>query len=117
MKFRRGNRIRLLRNVEEYFPALEREIDAAASEIFLETYIFEADDTGERVAAALMRAARRGVLVHLMIDGFGSRLFPEDQRRRLLDAGVQLLVYRPELWAFKLRSTRLRRLHRKLAVV
>jgi cardiolipin synthase len=30
---------------------------------------------------------------------------------------VQLLVYRPELWALRLRSTRLRRLHRKLAVV
>jgi cardiolipin synthase len=117
MKFRRGNRIRLLRNVEEYFPALEREIDAATSEIFLETYIFEADDTGQRIAAALMRAARRGVLVHLMIDGFGSRPFPEDQRRQLLDAGVQLLVYRPELWTFSLRRTRLRRLHRKLAVV
>ena len=117
MKFRRGNQIRLLRNVEEYFPALEREIDAAVSEIFLETYIFEADHTGQRIAAALARAARRGVLVHLMIDGFGSRLFPEDQRRQLLDAGVQLLVYRPELWTFRLRSTRLRRLHRKLAVV
>ncbi|HKQ25017.1 MAG TPA: cardiolipin synthase ClsB [Burkholderiales bacterium] len=117
MKLRRGNRIRLLRNVEEYFPALVHEIDAAANEIFLETYIFEADDTGERVAASLMRAARRGVLVHLMIDGFGSRLFPEDQRRQLLDAGVQLLVYRPELWALKLRRTRLRRLHRKLALV
>jgi len=117
MKLRRGNRIRLLRNVEEYFPALEREIDAAATEIFLETYIFEADDTGQRIAAALMRAARRGVLVHLMIDGFGSRLFPEDQRRQLLESGVQLLVFRPELWAIKLRSTRLRRLHRKLAVV
>lgn len=117
MKFRRGNRIRLLRNVEEYFPALESEIDAAASEIFLETYIFEADDTGQRIAAALMRAAMRGVLVHLMIDGFGSRLFPADQRRQLLDAGVQLLVFRPELWTFRLRSTRLRRLHRKLAIV
>ena len=117
MKFRRGNRIRLLCNVEEYFPALEREIDAAASEIFLETYIFVPDDTGQRIAAALIRAARRGVLVHLMIDGFGSRPFPEVQRRQLLDAGVQLLVYRPELWAFRLRSTRLRRLHRKLVVV
>lgn len=117
MKFRRGNRIRLLRNVEEYFPALERELDAATSEIFLETYIYEPDDTGRRIAAALMRAARRGVLVHLMIDGFGSRPFPEDQRRQLLESGVQLLVYRPELWAFRLRRTRLRRLHRKLAVV
>ena len=117
MKLRRGNRIRLLRNVEEYFPALEREIDAAASEIYLETYIFEDDDTGQRIAAALMRAARRGVLVHLMIDGFGSHLFPEAQRRKLLESGVQLLVYRPELWKFRIKSTRLRRLHRKLAVV
>jgi cardiolipin synthase len=117
MKLRRGNRIRLLRNVEEYFPALEREIDAAASEIFLETYIFEDDDTGQRIAAALMRAARRGVLVHLLIDGFGSRLFPEGPRRQLLESGVQLLVFRPELWTFRFRSTRLRRLHRKLAVV
>ena len=117
MKLRRGNRIRLLRNVEEYFPALEREIDAAASEIFLETYIFEDDDTGQRIAAALMRAARRGVLVHLMIDGFGSHLFPEDPRRQLLESGVQLLVFRPELWTFRFRRMRLRRLHRKLAVV
>ncbi len=117
MKLRRGNRIRLLRNIDEYFPALEREIDAAVSEIFLETYIFEADDTGQRIAAALIRAARRGVLVHLMIDGFGSRLFPEEQRGELLEAGVQLLVFRPELWSLRLRSTRLRRLHRKLAVV
>ena len=117
MKLRRGNRIRLLRNVEEYFPALEREIDAAASEIFLETYIFEDDDTGQRIAAALMRAARRGVLVHLMIDGFGSHLFPEGPRQQLLESGVQLLVYRPELWTFRIKSTRLRRLHRKLAVV
>jgi cardiolipin synthase A/B len=117
MRFRRGNRIRLLRNVEEYLPALEREIDAATSEIFLETYIFEAGDTERRVAAALVHAARRGVLVHLMIDGFGSRLFPEDQRRQLLEAGVQLLVFRPEVWTFRLRTTRLRRLHRKLVVV
>jgi cardiolipin synthase len=117
MKLRRGNLIRLLRNVEEYFPALEREIDAAASEIFLETYIFEDDDTGQRIAAALMRAARRGVLVHLTIDGFGSRLLPEGPRRQLLESGVQLLVFRPELWTFRIKSTRLRRLHRKLAVV
>jgi len=117
MKLRRGNRIRLLRNGEEYFPALEREIDAAASEIFLETYIFEDDDTGQRIAAALMRAARRGVLVHLMIDGFGSHLFSEGSRRQLLESGVQLLVFRPELWTFRIKSTRLRRLHRKLAVV
>ena len=117
MKFREGNRIELLRNGVEYFPALEVEIDAASSEIHLETYIFEADETGTRVAGALMRAARRGVAVHLLVDGFGSRLFAQNLQPLLLEAGVQSLVFRPETSLLKFRRTRLRRLHRKLAVI
>ena len=117
MRFRDGNRLDLLRNGEQYFPELEREIDAAASEIYLETYIFEADATGERIAQALMRAARRGVIVHLLVDGFGSRLFEQKLHQRLLEAGVQALVFRPERSLFRLRRTRLRRMHRKLAII
>jgi len=117
MTFRDGNRIDLLCNGEQYFPALEREIDSAESEIHLETYIFETDATGERIAQALVRAARRGVAVHLLVDGFGSRSFAQKLQPRLLEAGVQALVFRPELSMFKLRRTRLRRLHRKLAVI
>jgi cardiolipin synthase len=117
MRLHDGNRIDLLRNGEQYFPALEREIDAATSEIHLETYIFEADATGERIAQALMRAARRGVAVHLLVDGFGSRPFAQNLQPRLLEAGVQSLVFRPELSLLKFRRTRLRRLHRKLAVI
>lgn len=117
MKFRDGNRIELLRNGVEYFPALEEEIDIASSEIYLESYIFEADETGNRIAGALIRAASRGVAVHLLVDGFGSRLFSHNLQTPLLDAGVQSLVFRPETSLFKLRRTRLRRLHRKLAVI
>jgi len=117
MRLRDGNRLDLLRNGEEYFPALEREIDAAAHEIHLETYIFEADATGNRIAEALMRAARRGVDVRLMVDGFGSRQFSQKLQPRLQEAGVQALVFRPERSLFKFRRTRLRRLHRKLAVI
>jgi len=117
MKIRDGNRIDLLCNGGQYFPALEREIDAAASEIYLEAYIFEADATGHRIAQALMRAARRGVAVHLLVDGFGSRMFAEKLQPRLLEAGVHSLVFRPERSLFKIRRTRLRRLHRKLAVI
>ncbi len=117
MRFRDGNSIDLLSNGEQYFPALEREIDAAASEIYLETYIFEADATGDRIAQALMGAARRGVAVFLLVDGFGSRLFAQRLQPRLLEAGVQSLVFRPESSLFKFRRTRLRRLHRKLAVI
>ncbi len=117
MRFREGNRIDLLQNGEQYFQALEREIDAAASEIYLETYIFETDATGERIAQALMRAARRGASVYLLVDGFGSRLFTQHMRPRLLAAGVRSLVYRPDRSPFQMRLTRLRRLHRKLAVI
>lgn len=117
MRFREGNRLHLLCNGEQYFPALEQEIDAAASEIYLETYIFAVDATGERIAQALVRAARRGVLVHLLVDGFGSRQFDLKMQSGLQQAGVQALVFRPERSLFQLRHTRLRRLHRKLAVI
>ena len=117
MRFRDGNCIDLLSNGVQYFPALEREIDAAAREVYLETYIFESDATGHRIAQALMRAARRGVAVFLLVDGFGSRPFARDLQPRLLEAGVQSLVFRPDNSLFKFRRTRLRRLHRKLAVI
>jgi len=117
MRFRDGNRIDLLRNGGQYFEVLEHEIDAAEREIYFETYIFEADATGDRITQALVRAAKRGVTVCLLVDGFGSRLFARNLQPRLLEAGVQSLVFRPEISLFKFRRTRLRRLHRKLAVI
>jgi cardiolipin synthase len=117
MRFREGNRVELLCNGEQYFPALEREIDAARVDIHLEFYIFEADATGERIAQALIRAASRGVSVRLLVDGFGSRSFPGSLHDGLLAAGVQSMVFRPERSLFRFRRTRLRRLHRKLVVV
>jgi cardiolipin synthase len=117
MIVRPGNRIRLLESGAQYFPELERAIDAAEREIYLETYIFEADETGHRIAQALARAARRRVIVHVLIDGFGSRQFPDDLRAGLEEAGVQLLMYRPEIYRWRLRRHRLRRLHRKLVVI
>lgn len=117
MKLRAGNSVRLLKSGGEYFPELIRVIDGASQEIFLESYIFEHDDTGRRVADALIAAASRQVLVQVLIDGFGSRHFPRDLKSRMTDAGVRLLFYRPgvSLWHFK--RVRLRRLHRKLAVI
>ncbi|HWQ38711.1 MAG TPA: cardiolipin synthase ClsB [Burkholderiales bacterium] len=117
MIVRPGNRIRLLESGAEYFPELERAIDSAEREIYLETYIYEADETGYRIADALIRAARRGVDVHVLIDGFGSREFPDDLRSKMDMAGVQLLVYRPGQFLWRLQRHRLRRMHRKLAVI
>jgi cardiolipin synthase A/B len=115
--FLSGNRITLLETGIEYFPALLAAIDGATIEIHLETYIYADDDTGRAVSAALMRAARRGVTVRVMVDGFGARDFPATQGAELLAAGAEVQVYRPELATFRLRRHRLRRLHRKLSVI
>jgi len=74
--FRHGNRIDLLVGGEDYFPAIEAAMDAAREEIYLETYIFQNDSTGQRIAAALARAATRGVATHVMVDGFGCKFIP-----------------------------------------
>ncbi len=115
--FVEGNRITLLRNGSEYFPALESAIDRAHHEVHLETYIFEYDATGIRISEALKRAARRGVTVRLLLDGFGSQNLPQEAIQNLLNTGVQVLIFRKEISSFRLRRNRLRRMHRKLAVV
>lgn len=112
-----GNAIALLENGLQYFPALEAEIDAARHEVFLETYIFSKDVVGRRIAAALARAAARGVRVRVLVDGFGGRDFVRDLMPGLVEDGVEVLIYRRELRVMSLRRHRLRRMHRKIALI
>ena len=72
-RFLPGNLITLLRSGGEYFPALVFAIDRAEREVWLETYIYADDDVGRIVTAALVRAARRGLLVRVLVDGWGAR--------------------------------------------
>ncbi|MBL8511346.1 MAG: cardiolipin synthase ClsB [Betaproteobacteria bacterium] len=112
-----GNRLVLLKNGMEFFPALEAAIAEAQQEIRIETYIFQNDATGTRIANALIDAAWRGVRVFVLVDGVGSRLTPLSFFKRLRDAGVTVLVYRPELQFFNLNKSRFRRVHRKIILV
>ena len=117
MQYAGGNRLTLLRNGEQYFPALVAAIDAAHLEVFLESYIYADDETGSLITDTLARAAARGVRVRLLIDGFGAREFPERWLRALRDAGGRVLTFRPEFARLRLRRGRLRRMHRKLAAI
>ncbi|GAA5178665.1 cardiolipin synthase ClsB [Niveibacterium umoris] len=112
-----GNQVTLLECGVQYFPALIAAIDAAQREVHLETYIYALDPTGEAVTLALTRAAARGCAVRVLVDGFGGRDFADHTAPRLRAAGVEVLIYRQELRALRIRRHRLRRLHRKLAVI
>ncbi len=116
-EFKPGNRLTLLDSGTDYFPALLTAIAEARIEIYLESYIFAADEIGHAVAAALCQAAGRGVQVNVTVDGFGGRNFAADFLPQLTAAGVRAMYYRPEIGRFHLKRHRLRRLHRKLVVI
>ena len=56
-----GNRITLLVNGDEYYPAVFDAIDHAKQKVILETFIWFEDDVGKQLHSVLLRAALRGV--------------------------------------------------------
>ena len=112
-----GNQIQLLRNGSAYFPALAAAIAQAKQSIYLQTYIFEVDIAGTLIADALKAAAQRGVTVRVLLDGFGCKDMPSSFVKAFKKAGVQVMFYRPKISPWTLKKSRLRRMHRKVAVI
>ncbi len=114
------NELTLLQNGAAFFPQLCADIDAAQSSVYLETYIFASDETGQLVAEALRHAAERGVTVRVLLDGFGSAELSRTFVDLLRKFGVEVQWFRREISPFTMqrsRMRRLRRMHRKLAVI
>ncbi|TFZ03915.1 cardiolipin synthase ClsB [Ramlibacter humi] len=114
---RAGHTLHLLEGSREYFPALIAAIDAARQEVWLETYIFDFTASGADVAYALERAARRGVNVRVVVDGFGTAELPPAWKLRLTAAGVDWRVFAPPGRLGVLWPGNWRRLHRKLVLI
>lgn len=56
----------------------------------MEFYIFEEDNIGRAFVELLLRKARQGVAVRMLLDGFGSRSVARKTLRRLADSGVDV---------------------------
>lgn len=117
MIWREGNRIRLLENGEEFFPAVFSAIENAKKEVILETFILFEDKVGQELHRVLLAAARRGVQVDVMVDGFGSPDLSAHFIETLTDAGVRFRVFDVGTTLFGWRLNVLRRMHRKIVVV
>lgn len=114
---RAAHHVQLLQGGEELFPAMVHAIEQSTQEVRIETYIFHPDAAAEQVGSALVRAARRGVAVYLVMDGVGTPRLPADWIRRFDEAGVQWRIFLPLGHLGLLLPSRWRRLHRKLCVV
>lgn len=112
-----GNVIDLLEGGDETYAAMIAAIDAAARGIILETYIFDRDAIGLRLAEALARACRRGVAVRVLIDAVGARYTVPSIVGTLREGGVSVDLFNGRLiTGLRLPYANLRT-HRKILVV
>jgi cardiolipin synthase len=118
-RFVAGNRVVLLRDGEQAYPAMLAAIAAANEQILLEMYWFDSDRTGRRFAEALASAAARGVETALLYDAVGSIGVDLGMFTELRRAGVKVAEFGPIApWRRRFRLGRLtRRDHRKVLVV
>src|SRR5690606_33030323 len=86
-------------------------------EVVLETFILFEDKVGLALQAALLAAARRGVQVDVMVDGFGSPDLSPQYVRELTEAGVRFRIFDAGSGILGRRLKMLRRMHRKITVV
>jgi len=111
-----GNRIEVLVDGDEAYPAMLRAIDEARLSVGLASYIFDNDRVGKQFAEALGRAHGRGVQVRVLVDDAGARYSLPSISGRLKRLGVRTARFLPTLAPWRLMTMNLRN-HRKLLVV
>ncbi|HET6253078.1 MAG TPA: phospholipase D-like domain-containing protein [Puia sp.] len=109
------NKVRLIHGGAGYFSTLVQLIDKATNTIHLQTYIFDGDETGQLVSAALLRAAARQVQIFILLDGYASQHLPHEIISKWKAEGIHFRWFWP---LFKSRNFYLgRRMHHKVVVV
>jgi cardiolipin synthase A/B len=110
-----GNRIDILNNGDEFYPAMLDTIDRAEASITIEAYIYWAGQIGHRFAEALAAKARAGIKVKILLDAVGSSNIGEEILETLESGPCQLAWYNPIRWYSLGRFNH--RTHRKSLVV
>lgn len=89
--------VALIRGGKEYFDLLISLINASKKLVHLQTYIFDDDETGQKVGEALKAAAQRKVIVRVYVDGYASQVMSQAFINDLRNAGVQFRFFEPLL--------------------
>ena len=111
-----GNKIDLLVNGDEAYPAMLDAIQHARRTVTFETFIFDRDEVGMAFAHAFGEATRRGVEVRVLIDAAGTRYSWPTILHSLRREGVKYARFSPTFPLWHLLSINMRT-HRKIMVV
>lgn len=109
------NRVDILTNGAQFYPAMRDAILGATGSVNLEAYIFQPGEAADMLIDAMVARAREGVTVRLVLDAIGSLNMVGAPVRRLREAGAEVRFYQPLRWY---RIHRLNnRTHRELLIV
>lgn len=115
-KLLRGNSVELLDGGDQTYPAMLEAIAGAKKSIAMQSYIFDHDRMGIRIAQALIDAHNRGVEIRVLIDAVGAKYSRPPITRMLAKGGVPTARFLPTAIGMRLAYANLRS-HRKLLVV
>lgn len=111
-----GNKIELLANGDEYFPAMLKAIRSAEKTVNFGTYILHSDEIGRQFRDAFCERARAGIEVRILLDGIGSGWSLDNSDVRMMQkAGCKFAYYHPTA-SWRVDRTN-RRSHRRVLVV
>ena len=110
----KNKEIPLLQSGAPFFSQLLSLIHEATKSIHIHIYIFDADETGKIVYEALLKAANRGVSIHLVLDAFGSKNFPKTWQEQLTAVGSKIIFFSRFKLAFTIHTGT--RLHHKIFI-
>ena len=111
----RGNKVNILLNGEEIFPAKIAAIRSARRSINYAQYVFEDGQPAKDIAEALAERCRAGVKVNVLLDAVGALGMPTEHRAVMTEAGCRVEYYRP-LSPFTIDRVNYRN-HRRILVV
>ena len=110
-----GNRVTVLTNGAQFYPAMLDAIRSATHSINMECYIFQPGKIADQFIEALSARARLGINVTIVVDAIGSFHLWGRSLRRLREAGCRVDSYQRMEWH---RLARLNnRTHRELLIV
>jgi phosphatidylserine/phosphatidylglycerophosphate/cardiolipin synthase-like enzyme len=95
---RQGNRVKVLRNGCEIFPAMLEAIRAARHTIEFATYVYWTGSIAPEFADALAERAAAGVTVNVLLDAIGAAKMDRELIDRLQAAGAEVAWFRPPRW-------------------
>lgn len=90
-----GNRVEVLLNGDEIFPAKLRVIKSAKKSLNYAQYVWEEGQASGDIANALAERSLAGVRVNVLLDAVGALSMPDESRQVMLQAGCQIASFRP----------------------